>query len=244
MDVCRSDVFIQNKKPELQLEDQLKDGKESLELNVLKFNDNKFVIGERNFTHKIDSALWQFVPPNLVHVLGETNDNRAFSIVYLDKDSLVLDLLLPVPDKKEIAKITCRFCRINSKEIGGIDIFNASINQWRIQAKREETVQELAARVRGLLKYDYVYIRSLYYSSVPYINTRKFNLPFIYYNGGVGLKNELDARDNFVDFFYTREDAYKALNLLRNAFPKVQYEKKSNYVLEYAEFMKKLAEVI
>ena len=42
----------------------------------------------------------------------------------------------------------------------------------------------------------------------------------------------------------TKEDAYKALRILGAAFPQMTYERKTNYVLEYAAFMKGLADVL
>ncbi|MCH5600904.1 hypothetical protein [Niabella ginsengisoli] len=132
--------------------------------------------------------------------------------------------------------------KLDMKELSDIDIFDPSINSWRNMPKAPQTSEQIKETLRGLLNYNNLYIRSLYYSSATYVNTKLFNLPFRYYNGGIGLADKLTDEDPFVRLFHTKDDAYTALQMLRKAFPKTEYERKTNYVLEYAAFMKGLSE--
>lgn len=233
-----------DRETELLVENELAAYKEDMELNPMEFRvDSVMITGPTSHTTKLGITHWHFVPSNII-VMGFTGNESFYEVVQLKKDTMVLFSEMPVDNKKGAVRVMNKLLRIDSEKYGGRNIFNDSINWWRVQPSGPENEKAIAARLKAMLEYNYVYIRSLYYSGASFINTKKFNMPFLYYNGGIGLKNEFDAHDTFVDYFYTKEAALIALNKLREAFTKVEYKKKANYILEYAEFMKLLAGAI
>ena len=243
--IIETQTEASNRDLELLVENELAAYKEYMELNPFAINaDGSLYTGATSHTNKLAILRWQFLPPNIIE-MPDSEPPSYFEILRLDKDTLYLYATLPVNEKaKGEVRVLHKLYRIESRKVGGINIFNDSINWWREQPARTESRQEIAERLKAMLQYNYVYIRSLYYAKAPVINTKKFNMPFRYYNGGLALKNEMDSNDSFVDFFYTKEEALIALGMLRDAFPKVEYKRKANYTLEYADYMKGLADVV
>lgn len=238
-------VEASDRQTELMVENELDTYRGDMELNPIEFKENgKMIIGPTSHTTQLEVLNWTFLPPNFIAMNKDGNES-FYEIMSLDADTMILFTELPVAGKSK-GKVTVinKLYRIDGKKFGGQPIFSDSINWWRVHPKRSETHSEIAKRLKAMLDFNYVYIRSLYYSEATFINTTKFNMPFMYYNGAIGLKNELDAHDRFMDYFYTKENMMDALQMLREAFPKVEYKKKANYVLEYADFMKDLGSAI
>ena len=239
----RTDVVTPDRRAELAFEEELKNYKENMELNVFRFTKGKFLMSMRDENHSLISRTWNFVPVNRIK-FSETPGGWSFIINYLDKDSMNIDVVPSLMAGADEPRINCNMVKVDLKEIAGVDIFHPSVNTWRKRPAAPQSEDDIKGVLRSLLNYNSVYIRSLYYASATYVNTKVFNLPFRYYNGGIGLKDVLDDDDPFVGLFHTKEDAYTALRILRNTFSKAEYEKKTHYVLEYAAFMKGLADVL
>lgn len=235
--------FFENKEQELEQESELAVFKEDMELSVMEFKDDELLSTSKTYdTYKDGAIHWGFAAPNAIR-LSETNA-PAFNIVHLAEDTLVIGANLVPASYRAKPVVLASFARISSKKYGDENLFAPGINLWRNIPAAAESREQIVSRLKGMLSYNYVYIRSLYYSSATFINTRKFNMPFVYYNGGIGLKDEIDNKGNFANYFYDKKDATLALGILRDAFSRVEYVRKANYVLEYADFMKALSEKI
>lgn len=181
---------------------------------------------------------WQLLPPDMIELKGGA---EVFEIVTLSDSTLTL--ALRIDNKKAHADALLACYRVDAGRYGGKDLAHASLNQWRKPAPQPETPVQIAARAAGLLRYDALYLEVLNNSNSDYFNTRKFHLPFSYYNGGMSLK-PFDPASSFATLFYNSEDAKKAHELLKAHFNARPYPREKNYMLAYAAFMRALAEVI
>ncbi|WP_008582294.1 hypothetical protein [Niabella soli] len=239
-------VESNNRAQELEMEDVLSSVREDLELNVIELGapDSAWT-SYRSNGNGYQAMQWEFQPANNINFSADGAPVGSFAIAALEKDTMVLLMQLRPPDGGAgKAVCSCQFTRINSRKIAGMRLYDPAINWWRPQPQKNESHTELVNRLKAMLKFDYVYIRSLYYSAATYIDTKRLNMPFIYYNGGIGLKDYPDGTDSFTNFFYSKENIEEAMHILAKGFGKVQYTKRPNYTLEYAQFMKDLADVI
>ncbi len=181
---------------------------------------------------------WQLLPPDMI---GMQEEEPVWEIVSLS-DS-ILTLSLRVDHKKKRADVLMACYRVDANRYGGMDLGHATMNRWRPLPQHPETTAQIAARVVSLLRYDAVYLQALNNSNSDYFDTRKFHLPFSYYNGGISLK-PFDPASSFAALFYSTEDAKTAYSLLKEYLDTRPYPREKNYMLGYAGFMKNLAEVI
>jgi len=181
---------------------------------------------------------WQLLPPDMIELKGGA---EVFEIVTLSDSTLTL--ALRIDNKKTHADALLACYRVDAERYGGKDLGHPSLNQWRKLPQQPETPVQIASRVAGLLRYDALYLEVLNNSNSDYFNTRKFHLPFSYYNGGMSLK-PFNPASPFAVLFYDSTDARKAHDLLKAHFNTRPYPRDKNYMLAYAAFMKGLAEVI
>ncbi|MCF3109069.1 hypothetical protein LL912_09795 [Niabella sp. CC-SYL272] len=181
---------------------------------------------------------WKLLPPDMI---GMQEEDLVWEIVGLSDSILTLSVRVDYKKKHTDALLACY--RVNADQYEGVDLGHASLNQWRQPPQGPETRTQVAARVASLLRYDGVYLQALSNSSSDYFDTRKFHLPFSYYNGGIGLK-AFDPSSAFAALFYNAGDAETAYSLLKEYLNTRPYPNEKNYMLAYAGFMKNLAEVI
>ncbi|WP_300602265.1 hypothetical protein [Niabella sp.] len=187
---------------------------------------------------RLQKRTWQLLPPDMI---GMREEEPVWEIVSLS-DS-ILTLSQRVDQKKTHADVLLACYRVNADRYEGVDLGHVSLNRWRQQPAQPETPVQIAARVASLLRYDGIYLQALNSSNSDYFDTRKFHLPFSYYNGGVSLK-AFDSTSAFAGLFYNAGDASIAHGLLKTYLDTRPYPRERNYMLAYAGFMKNLAEVI
>ncbi|MCH5600905.1 hypothetical protein [Niabella ginsengisoli] len=88
----RTDVVAPDRREELDFENELKNYKENMELNVFKFTKGSFVMGTRSEHHSIMNTKWSFVPSNRIN-FPKMEEGWSFVINYLNKDSMNLDII-------------------------------------------------------------------------------------------------------------------------------------------------------
>ncbi|MBO9593042.1 MAG: hypothetical protein J7599_09035 [Niabella sp.] len=218
------------------LQDTLTRLRNRFELTAVNLTPSLFIIEDS--TGRQQPHGWQLLPPDMIELKGGA---EVFEIVTLSDSTLTL--ALRIDNKKTHADALLACYRVDAGRYGGKDLAHASLNQWRTPAPQPETPVQIAARVAGLLRYDALYLEVLNNSNSDYFNTRKFHLPFSYYNGGLSLK-PFDPASSFAALFYDSGDAKKAHELLQTHFNTRPYPREKNYMLGYAGFMKNLAEVI
>ncbi|WP_143019651.1 hypothetical protein [Niabella drilacis] len=224
-------------------EDRLKPLQDTLSRLRNRFELTALTIGPRLFitedsTGKQQQRTWQLLPPDMIETKGGA---ELFEIVSLS-DS-ILTLSLRIDNKRTHADALLACYRVDPERYEGKDLAHASLNQWRQHPQQPETPVQIASRLTSLLRYDALYLEVLNNSNSDYFNTRRFHLPFSYYNGGMGLK-DFDPASQFAALFYDGRDAEKAYGLLKEYFNTRPYPRIENYMQAYAGFMKNLAEVI
>ena len=187
---------------------------------------------------------WTAQPPSSLQLSSPANTSDIL-IKEIGDNKLSLSYNLLFPDtKKAAARVTSVYHKLKDATDASISWADPSVYAWRATPKAAESNEQIAARVKSLLKYDYLMADAAFKDSVQNVNTNKFYLPFEYYQGAVALQRENAANERFANLFHSSEDAHKAFEVLRQAFKKVNYPKTGNFVQEYGLFFKDLANAI
>ncbi|WP_018630014.1 hypothetical protein [Niabella aurantiaca] len=217
------------------LQDTLNRLKDRLELTAVTIAPRRFITEDS--TGRLQQQAWQLLPPDMIGLAG----GEVFEIAVLSDSTLALSLRIDQKKAHTDALLACY--RVDAGKHEGKDLSHPLLNQWRQPPRQAETRAQIASRVVSLLRYDALYLEVLNSSNSDYFNTRKFHLPFSYYNGGMGMK-AFDPASPFAALFYNSGDARKAYELLKENFNVRPYPRIKNYMLAYAAFMKDLAAVI
>lgn len=233
-----SEVGIKETDEEVQgfFRDTLLHLKNAMELTTLAILPGHQFVTEDSLGN-LTQRTWEFFPPNLI---GFKRDDTVFEIAGLSDSTLTLDLRLDHQKKTVNVLLACY--RIRSRQQGK-DLSHPSFNKWRVKPAVAEDHAAIVQRVVSLLQYDAVYLEAIANSSADYFNTRRFHLPFSYYNGGVGLRN-FDSTSRFAGLFFNTDNAKEAYTLLKENLNVRPYPRIDNYMLAYAAFFKDLAAVI
>lgn len=181
---------------------------------------------------------WQLLPPDMI---GFKEDDDLFEIVKTTDSTLTLSRRIDTKNGATDVLFACK--RIDPEKYNGKDLSTADLNSWRNKPIAAESNEQLAKRITSLLNYNHIYILSISNSPSDYFNTKRFHLPFRYYNGGMGLK-DFDSTTSFSQLFFNGADAKKGYDILKESFNVRDYPKEKDYMLAYAAFMKGMAEVI
>ncbi|ANH80544.1 hypothetical protein A8C56_05660 [Niabella ginsenosidivorans] len=210
--------------------------KNAAELTTLAITPGHHFITEDSLGNQTQRT-WEFFPPNLI---GFKHDDMVFEIAGLSDSTLTLDLRLD--HKKRTVNVLLACYRVSPQQYGKA-LTDPSLNKWRAKPGRAEDPAAIAQRVVSLLQYNAVYLKAIADSRADYFNTRRFHLPFSYYNGGVGLRS-FDSTSQFAGLFFNTENAREAYALLKENLNVRPYPRIDNYMLAYAAFFKDLGEVI
>lgn len=129
----------------------------------------------------------------------------------------------------------------NLKKVDAPGLFSTKNNAWRKKPTAPEKVEEIEHRVIEMLQYYSRYYKLVAKESIYFIRNR-VALPFNYYQHAMSLK-PFDAQSDFSKLFYDASQAQMAHALLQMAtvLAESDYPGGTNFVDEYAEFMKILA---
>lgn len=177
--------------------------------------------------------------------LVEYNDQyyRKFEVLNFKNETLKLKYF--VVDSNSIITDVFYFtlCKIHPEKYSSQSLFSKELSLWREKTSQKESQLQLKLKLKSLLNYNSVYLRSIYYSNYRALNTKHLHLPFDYYSNSMLFKTKLNS-DNFNVLFNDTADASKAYQLLKDASSTIKYPKtpiKDDYILEYANYMDALA---
>jgi hypothetical protein len=119
-------------------------------------------------------------------------------------------------------------------------LFEEAENRWREKPVRPQTDAELRNKLKQMLKYYSLYYELVSRESIYFTGSRVM-LPFQYYQHGTGLM-PYDEKHPFNRLFYNTADARRAYTMLEEIFDTENFPAGKDYVIEYAVFMKRLAE--
>lgn len=139
-------------------------------------------------------------------------------------------------------QITWYLKRITDKKPSAL--FTEEKNWWR-KKTGTETDPQLKKRIRAMLAYYSLYYEMVSKESAYFSQVRVF-LPFRYYQHSMGLK-AFNERSDFSQLFYNSEQAEQGYTVLAAAMDKLKSEpfpSGKDFVIEYAKYINKLAEVI
>ena len=184
---------------------------------------------------------WEFKSPNLVALTGGENTSDI-EIATLTADSLTGSYELINPQtNKHVAKVNAVWSKLPSD--GAVSWTDSSLFSWKTRATASENPEQVKARLKSLLNYNHLLAGIYARDTTQRLNPNIFQLPFEYYSGSVALKQE-NPEDNFARLFYSGNNAHTAFEQLRAAFKKAEFPKTGNYIAEYAEFFKRLANAL
>jgi len=183
---------------------------------------------------------WQ-VKQNELAVKGGGKGWERFEGRMISFRNDTLQLVEYIPLKEDAARIVWFLKKINDNDKGAA-LFEKASNEWRKKPSVPEPKKQLANKVKKMLEYYALYFEVLSNESNYFIG-RRAALPFRYYQHGAGLV-PFNERDAFSRFFYNKEDASKAYDILEDAYLKDRkrpFPRGDDYIIEYSKFLRRLA---
>jgi hypothetical protein len=206
------------------------------------FSENGEKLESYSSDLRINKLKWYF---KSIDTLIEYNAGlyRKYEVVNFKNETLKLNYCSLDSMNNPADNLYFTLCRIHPEKYTQQSLFSEDLSAWRYKAKKHETDQAIKQRLKSLLLYNSIYIRSIYNSSYQALNTKHLHLPFDYYSNNMLFKTKLNS-DNFNMLFNDSSDASKAYQLLIDASAHIKYPKtstKDDYILEYAMYMDSLA---
>jgi hypothetical protein len=207
-------------------------------LKLITFRqDGKFQLVDSLYRQ---TGSWQ-VKQNELAVKGAGKGWEGFEGRMIGFRNDTLQLVEYIPLKGDSVRIVWFLKKIPADDKAAL-LFEEAFNRWRKKPSAPEGKKQLANKVKEMLEYYAVYFEVLSKESVYFIGSRAA-LPFRYYQHSAGLI-PFNAHDKFSSYFYDKEDASKAYDILEDAYLKDRkkpFPKGENYVIEYAKFLQRVA---
>jgi hypothetical protein len=132
-----------------------------------------------------------------------------------------------------------RFEYFNEKD----DIYSYENNCWQIRPSIPETNDQIKSRLRASINYTKILINDAFVRGTGKYNTRSIIAPIKLYKNGIGLIEKEKISSEWVNTFYSRDQAMIAYQMLNNSFDKkVIPVKKDNWVLTDIDLLRQLIE--
>lgn len=183
---------------------------------------------------------WAFEAPNKIKLSGKTANEMIINSISADTLRASYEIMNN-QNNTAVGSVDGVWVKLQSNDKYNWD--DSTLYLWRHIPEAAETDAGIAQRVKSLLNYNAHTANLAFANDAKNINTDKFRLPFMYYNGSIALKKE-SQEDEFSKLFFNAPDAHKAYTILHTAYSKVAYTKTGNFIEEYALFMKKMADAI
>lgn len=167
---------------------------------------------------------------------------RKYEIVSFKNEILKLNYCSVDSNNNPVDPIFFTLCRIHPEKLSTQSLFSKDLSVWRFKSKKKESTKDLKLRLNSLLKYNIIYLKSIYYSSYQALNTKHLHLPFDYYSNSMLFKTKLNS-DNFTELFADTSNASEAYQILKEASKNIKYPKtkiKDDFILEYANYIDSL----
>jgi hypothetical protein len=94
------------------------------------------------------------------------------------------------------------------------DPLHPSNNRWRIRPAKPETVVQIGRRVKEYVHFFALYFRDNHLRQETDISFIGLPCCFIWYNGGIGIQNEMDLDKRWIACFYSDAQALTAYKML------------------------------
>ncbi|MCG2617230.1 hypothetical protein LZZ85_23240 [Terrimonas sp. NA20] len=170
-------------------------------------------------------------------------DNFRGDLVGVDIKTMKISQDLKIED--QTIPVEWHLKRLNVDQAKAL--LGAKENWWRKKAPVPESDSAIKVRIRSMLEYYSAYF-TLVSEESSYFSMERVMLPFNYYQHAVGLKSYKKTSPAFLNVFYNESDAQRAYKILESGMIKraklKDYPSGKDYVIEYAMYMKKLAEAL
>jgi hypothetical protein len=94
------------------------------------------------------------------------------------------------------------------------DPFYPSNNRWRIKPKKPETEAQIRGRIKSYVHFYSLFFLDNYLRQETDISFIGLPCCFIWYNGGIGIENEIDLDKTWLDCFYSEKQALQGYRSL------------------------------
>lgn len=143
-----------------------------------------------------------------IHVQYEDGTKETYLIKAIGvKSMLIVNEDYP---KNKIEMISDGIVEKDIKE----DPFYYSNNRWRIKPKHAETDEEIKERLRQCIHFYHLYLKDNSDRNESSIMVHGIPSCFIWYDGGIGIKDKDKLDETWIDCFYNKEQAMKAYNIV------------------------------
>jgi hypothetical protein len=121
------------------------------------------------------------------------------------------------------------------------DIHSFENNSWRIKPNSPENRDQIKERLKGSINYTRIFVNDAFIRGLGRYNTRAVFAPVRLYDQGVGLVEKEKISQEWIDVFYSQEQAMEAYQMLKNAFDKdINANDKGNWVLTDMDLLRQI----
>jgi hypothetical protein len=186
---------------------------------------------------------WGITGDNVAFVQNGGKGFENFSAKFTGYEKGTLQMTEVMNEKNE--KITLVWHLKKMEDNTWSILFGEENNAWRRQARQKETPENIKARLSDMLQY-YAAYYSLVNKEASYFIPSRVILPLKFYQHAIGL-NPFGSNPAFTGLFFDKEQAAEAHHYLDRTMDRLdgKYPSSgSNYVEEYARFMKMMADEV
>lgn len=184
---------------------------------------------------------WMVKENNQVMVKQGGKGFEGFKGEFLEIRNDTLRIAEQLKLEDETIQVVWYLKRLDDKSVK--TFFGEQQNWWRKKPAAVEDEAALKKRLKAILEYYSVYFRLVSKESA-YFSQTKVPLPFKYYQHAMGIR-KLSSDMSFCQLFYDEANAQQAHTILSKTMKDIEHERfpsGRDFVIEYAHYMKKLAD--
>jgi hypothetical protein len=181
------------------------------------FKDGTVMVNAR---HEARIGKWELRGRDSLHLFLADTMHKWFTITTVDSR----DLRMATKDK------TGKSLFLNLRGTAMVhqnmhnDPFHPVNNQWRIKPSKPESDPDIRKRVADCIKFYALYYRDNLLRKSKVINYEGFPTVFKWYNGGIGMTDEDDMDEKWVDCFFDEAEAVKGYKFMQRLIVDYEYE--------------------
>ncbi|POY35185.1 hypothetical protein C3K47_16530 [Solitalea longa] len=202
------------------------------------YNDGVFISFDNN---QYSTGKWFYsTADSIITIRGNVKKETLLKLVSIQKDNFKFKIL-------EVNKIKSNddyllfYSQSTHFEGQTKDLLSLNENQWRIKPIQKESNEQIKQRVLSQLKYHIDYFNMTKDKKQTYFETKILQSPFNFYQNALGVPHNYELPEEWVETFYSREDAEKAADLLRSTIKNIDGVKTHERFTEtYTEIINKM----
>jgi hypothetical protein len=196
------------------------------------FNDYTYT---RNIRSSLEYGTWRYNDATKIFSLnGAGNSTDEYKIAAIGPDDMII-LNHSEGSATKLTYLADGVCYKNNSD----DPYYIENNRWRIAPKVSETDEQIRQRLKSFINFHILFYKDNIERNSENISFYGFPTCVKWYGAGIGIINEDELPENWIDCFYNKAEAVKAQKMM-----KAVISKKYNWPKENIGWVKKNLNVL